>query len=148
MTIAALGATSACGSSGGDAKSPPAAKRAGAPKPAAVAAKADIPGFSGAVEPKRAGQVAHIYGKCLHSWYAKKGAGTRVHVEYNGPANISVDLTIGDESEPPPEAHKAFTIASGQHAKDVTFPAVPHAGYPQITVTSGQTTLNCDAAAR
>ncbi len=68
-------------------------------------------------------------------------------MEYAGPATISVDLTISDESEPPPEAHKSFTLAAGQHSKDVTFPAVPHAGYPQITVTSGQTTLNCDAAA-
>ena len=117
------------------------------PSRGAGAAKANIPGFSGAVEQQSAGQAAHIYGKCLHSWYAKKGSGTRVHVEYAGPANISVDLTISDESEPPPEAHKAFTLALGQHSKDVTFPAVPHAGYPQITVTSGQTTLNCDAAA-
>ena len=36
----------------------------------------------------------------------------------------------------------------GQHATDVTCPAVPHAGYPQITLTSGQTTLKCAAAAR
>ena len=148
MTIAALAATSACGSSGGGSASSTTTP-SGGPKASGrpTAAKANVPGFSGAVEQQRAGQGVHIYGECLRSWYARKGAGTHVHVEYAGPANVSVDLTISDESEPPPEAHKAFTLASGQHSKDVTFPAIPHVGYPQITVTSGQTTLNCDAAA-
>jgi hypothetical protein len=144
MTIAALAVTSACGSSGGHASSSPAAARAHSPVPAVAAVptvKADAPGFSGPVEAK------HVFGRCLRSWYAKAGSGTRVHVEYPGPADITVDLTIEDESEPPPEAHKQLTMAAGKQAKDLRFPAIPHAGYPQITVTTGQRTLVCDAPA-
>jgi hypothetical protein len=149
MTIAALAVTSACGSSGGHPASSPAAARAHSPA-AAVAlptVKAGAPGFSGPVDPARAGQAEHVYGRCLRSWYAKTGSGTRVHVEYPGPANVIVDLTITDESEPPPEAHQQFTMAAGRQANDLRFPAIPHAGYPQITVMTGQRTLVCDAPA-
>lgn len=147
MAVAALAVTSACGSSGGHASSTHAAARTNAPaKPAeAPVAKADIPGFSGSVDPSRSGQVAHTFGRCLKSWYAKAGAGTRVHVGYPGPADISVDLTITDQSEPPPEAHKQFSMPSGKQSEDLKFGAVPHAGYPQITVVAGGRTLICDA---
>lgn len=136
-TIAALAATSACGSSHGHA---PGAAPTNPPSAAASepsTAKADIPGFSG--------PVMHLYGRCLHSWYAKAGAGMNVHVDYPGPATVSVDLTITDQSEPPPEAHRQFTLAEGKRARSLHFPAIPHAGYPQVTVTSGQNTKTCEA---
>jgi hypothetical protein len=147
MAIASLAMVSACGSSSGHAASSTGAARTNSASPAAggvPAVKADIPGFSGAVDPSRAGQVAHAFGRCLRSWYTKAGSATRVHVDYPGPANISVDLTIDDQSEPPSEAHHQFVMAGGRHTKDLKFPAVPHAGYPQITVTSGQRVLICD----
>jgi len=153
MTVAVLAATSACGSSGGHAEGHPtnsgAAVRAKSPGAAAstAAAKADIPGFSGPVAPAK-GQVTHLYGRCLHSWYAKAGAGTTVHVEYPGPATVSVDMTITDESEPPPEAHRQFTLAQGKRARTLRFPAISRAGYPQVTVTAGQQTMTCEAAPR
>jgi hypothetical protein len=150
MTIAALAATSACGSSNDKPAGSAAADRAKSPAATASApavAKANVPGFSGPVEASK-GQATHLYGQCLHSWYAKAGSGTSVHVEYPGPATISVDLTISDESEPPPEAHEQFTLAQGQKVHSLRFPAIPHAGYPQITATSGQKTMTCDAAAK
>ena len=150
MSIAALAVTSACGSSAGHAASSASPSRARGSGPAsagAPAAKADIPGFSGPVDPGT-GPNAHVFGRCLHSWYTRSGKGTRVHVTYPGPARISVDLTITDESEPPPEAHRQFVMPGGRQSKDVTFPAIPHAGYPQITVTSGRRTLICDVPER
>ncbi len=149
-SIAALAVTSACGSPAGHAASsasPTRTDRTGAPSAGAPTAKADIPGFSGPVDPGT-GQNAHVFGRCLHSWYTRSGSGTRVHVGYPGPADISVDLTITDQSEPPPEAHRQFVMPAGRQTRDVTFPAVPHAGYPQITVTSGQRTLICDVPKR
>lgn len=149
-TLAALAATSACGSSSEHSAGSAASGRAKSPSPASAAtsaAKADIPGFSGAVEAS-SGKVTHIYGRCLHSWYTKASSGTSVHVEYPGPATVSADLTITDESEPPPEAHKQFTEAAGQRTHTLHFPAIPHAGYPQITVKAGQQTLTCDAPER
>jgi hypothetical protein len=146
-TIAALAATSACGSSHAHA---PGAVRTNSPRAAAAstpAAKAEIPGFSGPVEAS-SGDVTHIYGRCLHSWYTKAGSGMNVHVEYPGPATVSVDLTITDESEPPPDAHRQFTLAQGQRVRTLRFPAIPHAGYPQITVTAGQDTKTCDVPQR
>lgn len=148
MAIAALAVTSACGSSGGHAASSTASARAKSPVPTPAGvpvAKADVPGFSGAIDSSHAGRVTHTFGRCLRSWYKKTGSGTSVHVGYPGPANISVDLLITDQSEPPPEAHHQVTMPGGQQAKDVRFPAIPHAGYPQITVTAGQRTLICDA---
>jgi hypothetical protein len=148
MSIAALAATSACGSSSHDHASG-AGRTDGAPRAAAASpstAKADIPDFSGPVEAS-SGNVTHLYGRCLHSWYAKAGSGLAVHVEYPGPATVSVDLTITDQSEPPPEAHQQFTLAQGKKAKDLRFPAVPHAGFPQVTVTTGQTSKTCEAPA-
>lgn len=149
MTIAALAATSACGSSNGHSAGSAAAVRAKSPGATAStpAAKANIPDFSGPAESSN-GQVTHLYGRCLHSWYAKASSGTSVHVEYPGQATISVDLTITDESEPPPEAHQQFTMAQGQRVRSLHFPAIPHVGYPQITVTSGQRTMTCDAASK
>jgi hypothetical protein len=146
MTIAALTATSACGSSNGHSAGSAAAVRAKSPGATAStsAAKADIPGFSGPAESSN-GQVTHLYGRCLHSWYTKASSGTSVHVEYPGQATVSVDLTITDESEPPPEAHQQFTLAKGQRVHSLRFPAVPHSGYPQITVTAGQQTMTCEA---
>lgn len=147
MSIAALAATSACGSSHDHA---PDAKRSNSPHAAAVspsAAKADIPGFSGPVEAS-SGNVTHFYGRCLHSWYAKAGSGMDVHVEYPGPATVSVDVTISDQSEPPPEAHRQFTLARGARARTLRFPAIPHAGFPQITVATGQSTKTCEAPRR
>lgn len=147
MTIAALAATSACGSSHGHA---PDAARTNAPRPAASASstvQADIPGFSGPVAAS-SGDVTHLYGRCLHSWYAQAGSGMNVHVEYPGPATVSVDLTITDQSEPPPEAHHQFTLARGKRARTLHFPAIPHAGYPEITVTAGQSTKTCEAPER
>lgn len=147
MTVAALAATSACGSSNGRSAGSAAAVRAKSPGATASppAAKADIPGFSGPVESSK-GQVTHLYGRCLHSWYTKASSGMSVHVEYPGPATISVDLTITDESEPPPEAHQQFTLAQGQRVRSLRFPAIPRVGYPQITVTSGSRTMTCEAA--
>jgi hypothetical protein len=147
MTIAALAATSACGSSKDHPAGSAAAVRAKSPgtTAATAAAKADIPGFSGPVA-SSSGKVTHLYGRCLHSWYTKTGSGTNVHVEYPGPATISVDLTITDETEPPPEAHQQFTLAQGQRVRGLRFPAIPHAGYPQVTATSGQRTMTCEAA--
>lgn len=146
LTIATLAATSACGSSKGHSSASAASVR---PKPPGATAsppavKANIPGFSGPAE-SSTGQVTHLYGRCLHSWYTKAGSGTNVHVEYPGQATVSVDLTITDESEPPPEAHKQFTLAKGQRVRNLRFPAIPHAGYPQITVTAGQQTMTCEA---
>lgn len=145
MSIAALAATSACGSSGGHTSSD---ARKNPPPPAAAAAsppatQADIPGFSGPAD----ASGGHLYGRCLHSWYAKAGSGMNVHVGYPGPATVSVDLTITDQSEPPPEAHRQFTLAAGKRERSLRFPAIPHAGYPQITVTTGQTTKTCEAPA-
>jgi hypothetical protein len=147
-SIAALAVTSACGSSAGHAVSPASPTRTNRPASAgAPTAKADIPGFSGPVDPGT-GPNAHVFGRCLHSWYTRSGSGTRVHVGYPGPANISVDLTINDQSEPPPEAHRQFRMPAGRQTRDVTFPVVPHAGFPQITVTAGQRTLICDVPKR
>ncbi|MCO5969840.1 hypothetical protein [Actinoallomurus soli] len=146
MTVAALAVTSACSSGSHPAKST-GATRADSPKPNAAtesATKANIPGFSGPIESSSG--VTHVFGTCLKSWYTPAKAGTRVHVAYPGPANVSVDLLMTDHSEPPPEAHKQFTLAQGQQTKDLRFPAIPHAGYAQITVTSGSKTLTCDAA--
>ncbi|MDN3354898.1 hypothetical protein [Actinomadura sp. DC4] len=143
ISIAALAATSACGSSGDHSTGSSGAAKSKAPAATAstpAAAKADIPGFSG--------PVAHLYGRCLHSWYTKSSSGTNVHIEYPGPAAVSVDLTITDESEPPPEAHKQFTLAQGQRVRSLHFPAIPHAGYPQITATSGQQAKTCEAVAK
>jgi hypothetical protein len=147
MTIAALAATSACGSSNDHSTGSAAAVRAKSPGATASTpvAKANIPGFSGPAESSN-GKVTHLYGRCLHSWYTKASSGTSVHVEYPGQATISVDLTITDESEPPPEAHQQFTLAKGQRGHNLHFPAIPHAGYPQVTVTAGQQTLTCEAA--
>ncbi|GAB2861255.1 hypothetical protein GCM10027176_74200 [Actinoallomurus bryophytorum] len=147
MTIAALAATSACGSSNGHTAGSAAAARTKSPAATAStpAAKVNIPGFSGPAEPSHGG-VTHLYGRCLHSWYTKAGSGTSVHVEYPGRAAVSVDLTITNESEPPPEAHQQFTMAKGQRVRNLHFPAIPHAGYPQITVTAGQQTMTCEAA--
>jgi hypothetical protein len=148
MAAAALTVTSACGSSHGHSGSSATAARTSSPRPASAstpAAKANIPGFSGPVESSGAGHVTHIFGRCLHSWYTGSSSGTSVHVEYPGPATISVDLTIKDQSEPPPEAHKQFAMAQGRRVNTLHFPAIPHAGYPQITVVSGQGTLTCDA---
>jgi hypothetical protein len=149
MTIAALAATSACGSSNGHSGGSAAAVPAKSPGATAStpAPTADIPGFSGPVEPS-SGKVTHLYGRCLHSWYTKASSGTNVHVEYPGQATVSVDLTITDESEPPPEAHQQFTLAQGKRVRDLRFPAIPHAGYPQITVTAGQQTMTCEAPAK
>jgi hypothetical protein len=144
MTIAALAATSACGSSHGHSAAVVRAKSPGATA-STSAAKANIPGFSGPVQSSN-GQVTHLYGRCLHSWYTKASSGTSVHVEYPGPVTISVDMTITDESEPPPEAHQQFTLTQGQRVRSLHFPAIPHAGYPQITATSGQQTMTCEAA--
>jgi hypothetical protein len=147
MTIAALAATSACGSSDGHSAGSAASARAKSPGAAAstAAAKVDIPGFSGPAQVSK-GQVRHLYGRCLHSWYKKASSGTSVHVQYPGPATVSVDLTITDESEPPPEAHQQFTMAQGKKVRDLHFPAIPRAGYPQITVTAAQRTMTCEAA--
>lgn len=146
MTVAALAVTSACSSGSHPAKSTGAA-RANSPKPSAAtesAVKANIPGFSGSVESSSG--VKHVFGTCLKSWYTQARSGTRVHVAYPGPANITVDLLMTDHSEPPREAHQQFTLAQGQQTKDLRFPAIPHAGFPQITVTAGGKTLTCDAA--
>jgi hypothetical protein len=145
MAVAALAVSSACGSSGGHATSSAAAARTKPHGPASAgvpAVKADVPGFSGPMDASRGG---HVFGRCLHSWYTRTNSGTRVHVGYPGPATISVDLSIDDQSEPPPEAHQQFVMAGGRQTNELRFPAIPHAGYPQITVTSGQRTLICDA---
>lgn len=148
-TVAALMATSACSSSGGgsSAMASPRSTSSGPASTAAPTRQANIPGFSGPV-PRSSGSITHVFGQCLRSWYAKAGSGTRVHVEYPGPATVSVDLTIMDQSEPPPDAHRSITIPAGGRTKEITFPAVPHAGYPQITVTAGGRTVTCDAAER
>lgn len=145
MIVAGL-AMSACGSSGGGSAASSASPRGTAPAPKSAvvsAAKADIPGFSGAIDPPEA-KVPHAFGRCLHSWYTKAGSATRVHVEYPGPATVSVDLTVTDASEPPPEAHASFTMAAGRNSHTVSFPAIPHAGFPQVTVTAGQKSQICD----
>src|SRR4051812_19693698 len=141
MTVAALATTSACGSSNDHSAGSAATPRAKSPRATASppAAKADIPGFSGPAD------KGGVYGRCLHSWSRKAGAGMNVHVEYPGPATISVDVTITDESEPPPEAHRQFTLAQGKRERDLHFPAIPHAGRPLITATSGQRTVTCEA---
>jgi hypothetical protein len=146
MTVAALALTSACGSNAHPATSAAAAP-AKSPKAGSAglpANNANVPGFSGPVA--SSGGATHVFGVCLHSWYTTASSGTRVHVQYPGPANISVDLSMADQSEPPPEAHQQFTVTKGQQVKDLKFPAIPHAGYPQVTVTSGQKTLICDPA--
>jgi hypothetical protein len=147
VTVLALLATSACGSSGGHKAPAPAAAKAAQSSPAtagAAVSKADIPGFSGPVEAPRGG-VTHVFGRCLQSWYTKGAAGTRVHVGYPGPAKIAVDLTMTDESEPSPEAHKQFVMAGGAKAHEVSFPPIPRSGFPQITVESGGQSKTCDA---
>lgn len=151
LSLTALAATSACGSSRGHPAGSAAAvgtKSPGAAATSSPAAKADIPGFSGPVESSSGSQDTHLYGRCLHSWYAKARSGMSVHVEYPGPATVSVDLTITDQSEPPPEAHQQFTMAKGQRVRNLRFPAIPRAGYPQITVTAGQGALTCEAPKR
>ncbi|GAA4609789.1 hypothetical protein GCM10023195_39750 [Actinoallomurus liliacearum] len=146
MTVAALAVTSACSSGSHPATSTGAAGTKSPKSTAAAesATKANIPGFSGPVDSSSG--VTHVFGTCLKSWYTPARSGTRVHVEYPGPANISVDLSMTDKSEPPPEAHKQFTMAQGTQTKDLRFPAITHAGYPQVTVTSGSKTQTCDAA--
>lgn len=143
MTVAVLAMVSACSSGG----RPAAPARTAGPRPAsagAPVAKAGIPGFSGPVDPSRDGQLTHVFGRCLRSWYSRSGSGTRVRVAYPGPADVSVDLTMTDQSEPPPEAHRQFVMKAGRQAEDVRFPVIPHAGFPQITVVSGGRTMICD----
>lgn len=64
------------------------------------------------------------------------------------PVSISVDLTITDQSEPPPEAHQQFVMAGGRQVRDLSFPAIPPAGHSQITVAAGGRTLICDVPQR
>jgi hypothetical protein len=37
-------------------------------------------------------------------------------------------------------------MAAGEHAKDLTLPAMPHAGYVQINPASDRGAVTCDAA--